>query len=184
MIRNLSFKLLAITISVFALCSSFNQRAEPAKRSAELIMEWERAKAYTLDYLNASSEELVSFKPTPEMRSFATQMLHLADDNFGFAALASGKKSPSNFGELEKAAEQYKTKEALTKVVMESYDFVIASLKDLDDAKLSETIKVFRWQATREMTYYKAFEHQTHHRGQTTVYLRLKGIKPPEERLF
>lgn len=30
----------------------------------------------------------------------------------------------------------------------------------------------------------KAFEHQTHHRGQTTVYLRLKGITPPAEKLF
>jgi uncharacterized damage-inducible protein DinB len=30
----------------------------------------------------------------------------------------------------------------------------------------------------------KAFEHQTHHRGQCTVYLRLMGIKPPYEKLF
>ena len=161
-----------------------SREQETATRASVMIAEWERAKAYTHDYLNASSEEMIGFKPTPEMRSFATQMLHLADDNFGFAALASGKKPPSEFGELEKAADHYKTKEALTKVVMESYDFAIASLKDLSDAKLNETIKVFRWQATREVTYNKAFEHQTHHRGQTTVYLRLKGIKPPDERLF
>ena len=30
----------------------------------------------------------------------------------------------------------------------------------------------------------KTFEHQTHHRGQATIYIRLQGIKPPEERLF
>jgi len=30
----------------------------------------------------------------------------------------------------------------------------------------------------------KAFEHQTHHRGQTTIYIRLVGLKPPGERLF
>jgi uncharacterized damage-inducible protein DinB len=30
----------------------------------------------------------------------------------------------------------------------------------------------------------KGFEHQTHHRGQTTIYLRLKGVKPPQEKLF
>jgi hypothetical protein len=30
----------------------------------------------------------------------------------------------------------------------------------------------------------KAFEHQTHHRGQATVYLRLKGVAPPNEMLF
>jgi uncharacterized damage-inducible protein DinB len=162
----------------------FDERPAPAPRSEQLIAEWTRAKAYTLDYLNAATDEVIAFKPTPEMRSFAMQMLHLADDNFGITAIASGTKSPTDFGVLEKAADQYKTKEALTKIVMDSYDFAIASLKGLDDAKLNETIKVFRWETTRELTYFKAFEHQTHHRGQTTVYLRLKGIKPPEERLF
>jgi uncharacterized damage-inducible protein DinB len=30
----------------------------------------------------------------------------------------------------------------------------------------------------------KVFEHQVHHRGQTTVYLRLAGVTPPQEKLF
>ena len=30
----------------------------------------------------------------------------------------------------------------------------------------------------------KAFEHQTHHRGQCTIYIRLLGIRPPGEKLF
>jgi len=30
----------------------------------------------------------------------------------------------------------------------------------------------------------KIFEHQTHHRGQTTIYIRLQNITPPNERLF
>jgi uncharacterized damage-inducible protein DinB len=54
----------------------------------------------------------------------------------------------------------------------------------MDDAKFSEKIKLFNFDVTRGSALEKAFEHQTHHRGQTTVYLRLKGIKPPDERLF
>lgn len=30
----------------------------------------------------------------------------------------------------------------------------------------------------------KTFEHQTHHRGQTTVYLRMSEITPPQEKLY
>ncbi len=30
----------------------------------------------------------------------------------------------------------------------------------------------------------KAFEHQTHHRGQCMIYLRFLGIEPPHEILF
>ncbi|HYH03497.1 MAG TPA: DinB family protein, partial [Bacillota bacterium] len=37
---------------------------------------------------------------------------------------------------------------------------------------------------SKRTAWAKVFEHQAHHRGQTTVYLRLAGIKAPEEKLF
>jgi uncharacterized damage-inducible protein DinB len=50
--------------------------------------------------------------------------------------------------------------------------------------KLSEAVKIFNFDMSRELALSKAFEHQTHHRRQTTVYLRLKGLTPPNEKLF
>jgi uncharacterized damage-inducible protein DinB len=41
-----------------------------------------------------------------------------------------------------------------------------------------------RFDMTKGMALTKCFEHQTHHRGQTTVYIRLAGAKPPQEKLF
>ena len=32
--------------------------------------------------------------------------------------------------------------------------------------------------------FLKLFEHQAHHRGQTTIYIRALGLKPPNERLL
>lgn len=100
------------------------------------------------------------------------------------ASAASGKESPVAFGQLEKTSDQYKTKETLRKAVSDSYDFAIAALKGMDQTKMTEMIKVFNFDVSREAAFQKAFEHQTHHRGQATVYLRLKGIKPPDEKLF
>ena len=55
----------------------------------------------------------------------------------------------------------------------------------MPESKMSEMVKVFnKFDLSRAATLDKAFEHQTHHRGQTTVYLRLKGITPPNEKLF
>jgi uncharacterized damage-inducible protein DinB len=85
--------------------------------------------------------------------------------------------------ELEKK-EEYKNKEALTKVVMDSYDFVIAALGELKESQFKDKIKFFDFELTKEQAYKKVFEHQTHHRGQATIYLRLKGVKPPQEKLF
>ena len=44
--------------------------------------------------------------------------------------------------------------------------------------------KMFGMEVTRFALMMKTFEHQTHHRGQTTIYIRLVGIRPPQERLF
>jgi uncharacterized damage-inducible protein DinB len=70
-------------------------------------------------------------------------------------------------------------------LVLDGYDYVINSVKKLTPKQLNENVKLFdRFEMTREVALAKAFEHQTHHRGQTTVYLRLAGVKPPQEKLF
>src|SRR5262245_44022461 len=150
---------------------------------ATLVADWMRARDYTKEYLDAMPEEGVSFKPTPDIRSFAEQMLHLANVNFAFASTATGAANPQQGKNLEKM-DEYKTKASLTKIVMESYDFVISAIKGRDVKKMDEQVKFFGRDLTRAAALEKGFEHQTHHRGQTTIYLRLKGVKPPQEKLF
>jgi len=149
----------------------------------EMVKEWERAKAYTKEYLDAMTEAGYALKPTPEMRSFAEQMLHLTDANYGFAAAASGEKSPVGPGESEKTTD--KSKANVTNLVMAGYDFVINSIKKMTPAQLAEQTRLFnRFDMTKGMALNKLFEHQSHHRGQATVYLRLAGVRPPQEKLF
>lgn len=149
-----------------------------------MVADWTRARDYTKEYLDAMPEDGVGFKPTPEVRSFAGQFLHLANANFAFGNAATGAANPYQGKNLETIAE-YQSKAALTKIVMESYDYVINSVKAMDSKKLGEPVKLFgRFDATRGSALAKGFEHQTHHRGQTTIYLRLKGVKPPNEKLF
>lgn len=148
----------------------------------EIVKEWERAKAYTKEYLDAMPESGYALKPTPEMRSFADQMLHLTDGDYGFIAAATG--ATPTVKELEKTTTD-KSKANVTKIVMDGYDFVINNLKKMNASSLSETTKVFgRFEMTRKTAIDKAFEHQTHHRGQTTVYIRLAKGTPPQEKLF
>ncbi|GAB3948162.1 hypothetical protein GCM10028805_21860 [Spirosoma harenae] len=159
------------------------QAAAPLITVAQLTADWQRAKEYTKEYLDAMPEDGVNFKPTPEIRSFAEQMLHLTAANYNFGALASGKANPMQGKKLEEMAE-LKNKAALTKAVMDSYDFMIDAVKGMNDAQLGEMVKMGQREMTREVVLAKAFEHQTHHRGQCTIYIRMKGIKPPNEKLF
>lgn len=150
---------------------------------AALIKDWERAKAYTKEYIDAMPEDGINFKATPEIRSFAEQMLHLAQGTIGLSSNGTGKERLYPGKNLEKS-DEYKNKAALTKIVMESYDFAIEGIKNMDVSKFDEVIKRGNFDVTRLGWIMKAFEHQTHHRGQCTVYLRLKGVTPPNEKLF
>jgi uncharacterized damage-inducible protein DinB len=148
-----------------------------------MIEEWERAKAYTKEYLDAMPEKDYGLKPTPDMRSFAGQLLHLAEANYGFAAAAANMKTPFERGALEKTTDLSKAN--VSKLVLDSYDFVISAIKQLTPAQMEERFKFFdRFEMSKATAINKAFEHQTHHRGQTTVYIRLAGAKPPQEKLF
>ncbi|MDB5007200.1 MAG: damage-inducible protein DinB [Mucilaginibacter sp.] len=172
-------KRLALLLTVLVTFASTSVYAQFTK--AQMVEEWQRAKVYTKEYLDAMPADGFGFKPTPEIRSFAQQMLHLADANYFFIATASGKPNP-----LGKSAEKTisPTKEETTKAVMDSYDFVISTLKDMAPAQMEETVSLEGHTVSKSAVFGKAFEHQTHHRGQTTIYLRLKGITPPAEKLF
>jgi uncharacterized damage-inducible protein DinB len=157
--------------------------AKAQVKPADIIKEWERSKAYTKEYLDAMPETGYTLKPTPEMRSFAEQMLHLADANYGLSSAAIEIKSPFTVGDLEKSSD--KSKANVIKLVMASYDYVIENIKKMPEAQLDAPIKMLgSFDMTKRAGIAKTFEHQAHHRGQTTVYLRLAGVKPPQEKLF
>ena len=175
-------QLFAVLALIFVSSSVSAQFTQP-----QMAAEWQRAKLYTKAYLDAMPEDGYGFKPTPEIRSFAQQMLHLSDANYVFATVASDKPNP--IGETlaahnvnEKIASP--TKEATIKAVMDSYDWVISTLQNMTPDQMQQTTKFAKYDITRSGLFGKAFEHQTHQRGQTTIYLRLKGVTPPAEVLF
>jgi uncharacterized damage-inducible protein DinB len=171
--------LLALFLTAFSFSGSA-QAISGDSIKAQFIRDWERAKSYTMEYLNAMPADKYSFKAVDSIRSFAQQMLHLAQGNVGLISAATGEKLP-NFPKSLEPSPTAQTKDSVVSYVTQSYDFAIASVKKLDPNKLGE---VGPRGTTRFAWLLKAFEHQTHHRGQTTIYIRLVGIRPPGERLF
>lgn len=162
-------------------------KESPKDRAAIVLAEWTRARLGVKEYIEAMPEDAIGFKPVPEIRSFAEQMLHLAGGNYMFGAVVSGKENPWDITKGKdpvNAAEFKANKAALLKFVMDSYDFVIDGVKGLNAAQLDEMVQLFSMKMPRHMILAKGIEHAAHHRGQTTIYLRLKGITPPSERLF
>jgi uncharacterized damage-inducible protein DinB len=154
-----------------------------------MIADWERAKKYTNAYLDSANDKSIGYKLSAKTpRSFGDQLMHIAEANYGLVMAATGKATEMGFGKLE-GKDGYKTKDEVKKAIGDSYDYVIGALKGLNDTQLADTISVelfpgFKPTLSREAMINKAFEHQTHHRGQTTQYLRSQGLTPPQEMLF
>lgn len=153
---------------------------------AQMVKDWERAKAYTNEYLNTMPADKYSyrFKPVDSLRSFAMQMLHLATANVFLMATATDQAPLpwASFGLEKRAGAQ--SRDSVVYYVNASYDYAMNAVRNSDPAKWKETKKLFGFETSRYMLMHKTFEHQTHHRGQTTIYIRMNDITPPQEKLF
>ena len=186
--------MLSVVAAPFVLACAKPAATEEAKAPSKdhinmMIKDWERAKKFTQAYLDSSNDKLVTYKLSEKTpRTFGGQLLHLAEANYGLGKAATGKPNDVNWGSLEGNA-NIKTKADLTKAVMDSYDYVIGALKEMDDKQLSDTCSIqlaptFKPTITKGEMINKLFEHQTHHRGQATQYIRAAGLTPPQEMLF
>lgn len=171
-----------------SLVSSFSGNAQgisPAGIKAQMIKDWQRAKNYTVDYLNTMPADKYSFKAVDSLRSFAQQMLHLAGGNVFLMMNATGQPPLSWLPADVENRPTAQNKDSVMYYVVTSYDYCIDAVNKFDWNKWNEKVKMFNtFEETRYAMLNKVFEHQGHHRGQTTIYIRLNGIKPPQERLF
>ncbi|MDX2048870.1 MAG: DinB family protein [Chitinophagaceae bacterium] len=179
---------MAFCMAVFVFILPLNIWSQPLNAEdikAQMVKDWERAKAYTIDYLNTMPADKYSFKANDSIRSFAQQMIHLAQGNIFLMSNATDQQPPAWLMSNPERRSSAHAKDSVMYYVTTSYDFCINGVKNSDIGKWGEKKKLFgRFEETKFALLNKTFEHQSHHRGQTTIYIRMLGVKPPEERLF
>lgn len=175
-------KALPFTAAFLLFCvitqAQFNESVK-----VQMVKEWQRAKAYTLEYLDVMPKDKYGFKAQDSVRSFAQQMLHLAQDIVIMVSFGTGKDRIWQ-GQILERRPSAQAADSVRYFVIAGYDYGIAAIQNMDASKFEEMVKNRNIEETRFAWLLKAFEHQTHHRGQTTIYIRLLGIKPPPEKLF
>jgi len=149
-----------------------------------LTAEWERAKAGAQEFIEAMPDESLGFRPVPDILSFAGQFVHIAYANYLFASPTFGAENPLKDTNPEQDPTLQSSKAALLEFVNASYDFILKGIATQTPESLAEEVELFRWKLPRHLILAKALEHHAHHRGQTVIYFRLQGFKPPSEHLF
>lgn len=122
----------------------------------------------------AMPEANYAFKPTPEVRSFAALLGHIANATGMICTIANGGKSP-----LAGNAEQLTTKAELQKALADTFAACDAVWAAAAPAWNTETVPFFGGTQTRMAVLAFNTSHTFEHYGNVVTYLRLKGIVPP-----
>ncbi|HEX7959748.1 MAG TPA: DinB family protein, partial [Terriglobales bacterium] len=147
----------------------------------EFVQDWTISKQFTLDVANAMPAEFYSFKPNPEERTFGEQMVHIAGGNVFRFQQITGIKPPFNFDPAKAGPTD---KASIMKMLDQSFDYVISVLPQITPEQLRRTWHIPSWKGRTDpdgrAMIMNMFVHTAHHRAQCEVYLRVKGIKPPD----
>jgi hypothetical protein len=122
----------------------------------------------------AMPAEKYSFKPTPEMNTYAHLVMHSAQANNALCSKISGATAP------EGTVADTDGKDKLVAALKSSFDFCTTALAGADDSKLGEPVTLGpNRQSTRAGTMILLSDEWFDHYGTQAVYLRLNGILPP-----
>jgi uncharacterized damage-inducible protein DinB len=119
-------------------------------------------------------ENLYAFKATPEVRSIAQLIGHIADSQFGICASAAGEKPPQSGIEKSKT-----TKADLSKALTDSIAYCNTVFDGMNDQKGMEVVKFFTGPTPRLFVLAFNTAHSNEHYGNLVTYMRLNKIVPP-----
>ena len=151
--------------------------ARPApKVAAQFLGTFGRAAELNMAFADAMPGDKYGFRPVPEIRTYAEQLLHVAGSNVWFTSTyITGAENPGINFEPEAPS-----KEAVTDLMKQSDDFVKSSISGMSDEEMAEIVETFAGEISKSTVCWLMRDHMTHHRGQMIIYLRMNGMAPPE----
>lgn len=134
----------------------------------------ERIRGLVLKSAEKIPEEMLAFKPTPEVRSFGAILGHIADANRLICGLAKGEKP-----EFAPVHEKKTTRAELIAALKESEAFCDEVFASLTDANGTEVVDVFGGKQPKLAVMAFNNNHAWEHYGNLVTYMRMKNIVPP-----
>jgi uncharacterized damage-inducible protein DinB len=140
---------------------------------ATLLAHLKKSQAFTIKVAEQMPEADYGFKLTPAQMSFAEQMAHIGNANYYFyGTLAGEKPAATKPASLSKAD--------VIAFLDKSFAYAEGVLSKTTPEQLAKMYSAEGTQMSGLELVMLAFDHTTHHRASTEMYLRAKGITPTE----
>ena len=142
--------------------------------SAALKRQWDGIALNLKESAEAVPAEKYSFKPSPDVKTFAGEMGHAANTHYFFCARIKGEPNP-NKNDYEKETD----KNTLVKAVIASNDYCASVINGASDAWLMEMVGQGPQAQPRGAVLAAHIAHSNETYGTVVPYMRMSGIVPP-----
>jgi uncharacterized damage-inducible protein DinB len=174
-------KIMLVVLAVGVSIPAHAQSADPLTTGARF--HYGIIKGYVTRAAAKMPEEHYPFRPTPEVRTFAQLIGHLADANYRLCSVLVGQDPP-----MDAAIEKNRSaRPDLIKALDESFTYCDKVYADMTDEAGKPTVKFdaggegSRVPIQMPRLTVLAFHagHAFEHYGNIVTYMRLKGLVPP-----
>jgi uncharacterized damage-inducible protein DinB len=165
-------KLLIATLLLTAVVSAQDTPANPLVATSKNI--YAIAKNDILGSVDKVPEDMWSFQPTKDIRTFAQLFAHIADGQYEFCGVAAEGKTVMK--DIEKTL---KTKAEIALALKDAFAYCDAAYAKMTDASAAEVVSFFNMKITRLGAMDFNTAHTMEHYGNLVTYMRIQGIVPP-----
>ena len=131
------------------------------------------------DFVVRSAEKMpaqkYSFKPSPDVRTFAQQLAHIADDQYNLCAGVRGETRKDAYTAIEQSLSK---KDELVPALKAAFDYCQLAYDNLTDANGAGRPASGKRTTNFAMLNWNLW-HTWEHYGNIVVYLRINGLVPP-----
>jgi uncharacterized damage-inducible protein DinB len=176
--------LAALAVSLNAFAATPDQNSAPTDSTApsydmkaQSLADLERVQQKFVDLANALPADKLTWRPTPDSRSFAELFLHVAGERYGILGLM-GATAPADFD--GKTFEKSTTDRAqIVAELNKTWEFAQKAINGMSNADFAKLLPKLGPQANAGDVVYILVGDAHEHLGQAVAYARENGVIPP-----
>jgi uncharacterized damage-inducible protein DinB len=143
----------------------------------QALLDLEGVQKKFVDLANALPADKLTWRPSPDSRSFAEVFLHVAGERYGILAMMGAEK-PAGFN--GKTFEKSTTDRAqIVQELNKSWGFAQTAIQGMSNADFAKLLPQLGPQANAGDVVYILVADAHEHLGQVVAYARENGIVPP-----
>ncbi len=183
--RFASALVLPLALAVVGGIAVFPARASAQGLMAEMHTDVGGVQKKLIDLANAIPESAYAWRPAAGVRSIGEVFKHVASDNYlipimmGAPAPASSGISATDMKTVEAYEKRPMTKAQIIAELEASFNHLHGAMRLTTDANLSEMIKFFGSDWSRQKAMLMTVTHLHEHLGQSIAYARSNNVVPP-----